>query len=238
MLYKETFKVFEGVLDDLALEALLKLASRGIIDRMHGFVKSGKESSVLMGEDKTGKRLAVKVYAIEASNFRRIMPYLQGDVRFTKVRRDKRSVVHAWCLKEYKNLMKARAAGVRCPEPLAALKNVLVMEFLGEGYAPAPRLGEAEIKEPEKTFGEIMADIKSLWRVGLVHGDLSPYNILYWEELPYFIDFSQGVLASHPMAAELLRRDVHNVLKFFRQEGNEEEIFKEVIKNEKRGQGP
>ncbi len=228
MLYKETFKVFEGTLDNLAIDSLMKFANRGILDRMHGLVKRGKESTVMVAEDRNKTSLAVKIYAIEASNFKKMQPYLDGDNRFRSVRKDKRSIVYAWCLKEYKNLMKAKEAGMRVPRPIAALGSVLVMEFLGEGYTPAPRLVDAEVDDPDNVLEKILQDVKLLYKANLVHGDLSAYNILYWNSEPYIIDFSQGVLLSHPLAEDLLKRDVKNILKFFRKEDKLEETLKEV----------
>ncbi|MBI5355210.1 MAG: serine protein kinase RIO [Candidatus Aenigmarchaeota archaeon] len=228
MLYKETFKVYEGVLDNASIAALMKFANRGVIDRMKGFVKQGKESSVLVGQDSKGNPVAVKVYAIEASNFKRMAPYLEGDQRFSRMRKDKRTIVYAWCSKEYKNLMKATSAGVLCPRPIDALNNVLIMEFLGEGYTPAPRLMDVELDDPETVMEKIIVNMKKLYGAKLVHGDLSAYNILYWNSEPYIIDFSQGVLLSHPMAEDFLKRDVRNVLKFFGAQDMEEETMKRI----------
>jgi len=229
--YMEERKIFQGVLDEKSLMSLYSLMNKGVLDMVHGFVKQGKESSVLVGEDKKGRKVAVKVYAIEASDFKNMWPYLHGDERFKNIKRNKRDIVYAWCAKEHQNLFIARRAGVKCPEPLGSLNNVLVMEFIGDELEPAPRLNEVWLEEPEKVFKSVLEDMKRMYRAGLVHGDLSEFNILFWNGEPWIIDMSQGVLLKHPRAQELLERDVKNVVRFFRKYGvetNEDEVTKVV----------
>lgn len=228
MLKKESFKVFQGVLDDATLKTLMKLSSKGIIERMQGFVKRGKEGSVLAGRDYDGNTIAVKIYAIEASNFNRMLPYIDGDPRFSRIRGNKKSLILGWCKKEYKNMIKAHSNGILCPEPIASMRNILVMEFLGRGYTPAPRLIDADIKNPQETFEKVVDQMRHLYGCGIVHGDLSAYNILYWKREPYFIDFSHGVLKSHPRADDFLKRDVGNIVKFFKT-NNKEETLRRVL---------
>ena len=89
---------------------------------------------------KNGKIVAVKVHAVTASNFKRIWPYLQGDPRFYRIKRTRHGIIYTWCKKEFKNLVTAYKANVLCPEPIAQMNNVIVMEFLGKDFTPAPRL--------------------------------------------------------------------------------------------------
>ncbi len=74
----------------------------------------------------------------------------------------------------------------------------------------------------------------------LVHGDLSPYNILVWKEDPYMIDLSQAVLITHPDAARLLRRDMEKVEAFFSAQGIHTQHFRQLSRElfEQVGQGP
>ncbi len=73
--------------------------------------------------------------------------------------------------------------------------------------------------------------MKQLYQGGLIHGDLSSFNILNCEETPYFIDFSQATVVETPNAEELLQRDIRNIARFFRKlevTTDEKEIFKRV----------
>jgi len=203
-------KIWHGVFDDMSIMALYKLTNKGTIGEIKAIIKEGKESQVLAAEP----NVAVKVYAIEASNFRQMWPYLVGDTRFSHIRKNKKSIIFAWCKKEYRNLEKARKGGVSCPAPIAFLSNVLIMEFLGKDFNPYPRLKDAVVDDKEKTFNEIIENIKKLYKAGLVHGDLSEYNVLIGDK-PYIIDMSQSVLLTHPNAEKFLERDVYNICKFF-----------------------
>ena len=214
----EKRKIFAGVFDDATLLTLYKMSNKGVFETIHGIIKSGKESSVFLAETKEGKKLAIKVYAIGAANFNKMKPYLIGDPRFEKIKRDKRSVTFAWCKKEFKNLQKAKDAGVSCPEPIAFANNVLVLEFLGTGMEAHPRLSGIKIKNPEKMYKKIIADIKKLYKKArLVHGDFSEYNILVDKKERYhIIDFSQAVVLTHPNADDFLKRDIRNVCRYFK----------------------
>lgn len=229
----EQRKVFAGVLDEQTLFTLYKLSNKGYFDILHGFVKQGKESSVLVGEKKDGKLVAIKVHAISASTFKQMQTYLKGDPRFHYIKHNKRAIIFAWCKKEFKNMKIAFKAQVPCPEPIAQMNNVLVMEFLGKDSVPAPRLVDIELENPEKIFKEIIEYIHLLYKANLVHGDLSFYNILWYKEKPYFIDFSQGVVLQHPNALYLLKRDITNICNDFKKYGikaNPEEIYERVVK--------
>ena len=164
-----------------------------------------------------GEELAVKIYLTVSAEFKKgMLPYIEGDARFGKVRRDTRSLIYAWALKEFKNLKKAYEVGVRVPKPYVVEKNVLVVEFIGEDGIPAPLLKEYVPKQPEKVYEKILDYVKTLYRKGgLVHGDLSEYNIMVKDEEPVIFDVSQAVLLSHPLADQLLRRDIANLNRFF-----------------------
>ncbi|NOZ82103.1 MAG: serine protein kinase RIO [Candidatus Micrarchaeota archaeon] len=227
----EARKVFAGVLDESTLLTLYRLSNKGFFDVLYGFIKRGKESNIILAE-KNGKKLAVKVHAVTAATFKRIHPYILGDPRFSGLRGNRRKIIFAWCRKEYRNMVIARKAGINCPEPLACMNNVLVMSFIGDEH-PAPRLVDTEPEEPERIFERTIEFVKKLYHSGIVHGDLSAYNILYWKNEPWFIDFSQGVSTSHPNAEDFLRRDVNNVCSYFSSLGlriEPEKVYEEVRK--------
>lgn len=217
----EAKKNFENVFNRETLLSLYDLADKGHFKVLYGIVKAGKESNICIAESKDGKKLAVKIYMVEASKFKRMRKYLMGDPRFRGIKNNRRSIIFNWCKKEFKNLKKARNATLDVPEPLAFKKNVLIMDFLGEEMNPAPRLKDVELENPEKGLEKIIESVKKLYRQEkLIHGDLSQYNILIWKGKIWIIDLSQGVLKSHPAAEELLERDVENILKYFRKNYN------------------
>jgi RIO kinase 1 len=91
------------------------------------------------------------------------------------------------------------------------------MSFIGENGQRAPLLREVhELEKPSETYMEIIDFIvKSRDKAGLIHADLSEYNVMIWNEKPFIIDLSQAVPITHPLAGEFLRRDVENINRFF-----------------------
>lgn len=210
---------------------------RRIIGRMYGVISSGKEARVYWAKSPKGEDLAVKIYLTSTSEFRKsIYQYILGDPRFEYVRKDTRELIYAWTRKEYKNLKRMYEYGVRVPKPIFYMKNILVMEFIGENGIRAPLLKEVSLSDEEyiKIFNKVIEYIKILYRKAkLVHADLSEYNIMIFKGEPVLIDVSQAVLLDHPLAIEFLKRDIRNIVRYFRDElglhvPSEEEIFKLV----------
>lgn len=215
----EARKAADNVFDHPTKRALLKLGDRGVLKQLYGTIESGKESVVFLADTPENERVLVKIYMARAGSFREMKRYLRGDQRFQNFKDTRRSVIEAWCRKEFKNLEKASNV-VKCPEPIAHEKNILVMEFIGRDFSPYPKLKEVEIENPDGAYRNVANGIKRLWdQENLVHGDLSEYNILVKENELVWIDFSQGVHTSHPGAEELLKRDVRNVANFFDKQG-------------------
>lgn len=211
----EDLKTVEGVIDQATRMLLRDLMNRGTFKTIHGVVATGKESNVYWAEDTEGKNLAIKVYRTSTADFKRMQEYVVGDPRFERIRGGTRSLIFTWAEKEFKNLKIAREVGVRVPGPVAVEKNVLVMDFIGEGGIPAPRMKELQPKNPAVTFRKILRYIKLLYKKAeIVHADLSEYNILMWKG-PVIIDISQAVHISHPHSREYLERDLNNISKYF-----------------------
>ncbi|KYH39151.1 MAG: hypothetical protein AYL30_000830 [Candidatus Hecatellales archaeon B24] len=207
----------EEVFDKPTLMTIYTLINRGVIDRMYGAVKSGKEAKIYWALGPKGEELAVKIYLTVTAEFRKgMLPYIKGDERFKHVKGSTRALIYAWAEKEFKNLTLAHRAGVRVPRPYAVRNNVLVVEFIGEKGVPAPLLREVELENPEETYLELLEAVRFLYRKAeLVHGDLSEYNIMVFKGQPVIFDLSQAVLLSHSMADEFLRRDLKNLNKYF-----------------------
>ena len=109
--------VMEEVFDKSTLMVIYEFMNKGNIDEIHGVVKAGKESRVYWGKDKEGKELAIKIYLVVSSEFRKgLLKYIEGDPRFQGVRHDTRSLIFAWAQKEFKNLELATRAKVRVPK--------------------------------------------------------------------------------------------------------------------------
>ncbi|NHN60360.1 MULTISPECIES: serine/threonine-protein kinase Rio1 [Halorussus] len=216
----EQFKVEQSVFDDATLAALYKLVQDGYVQAFGGPVSSGKEATVYgaLGGEQYGE-VAVKVYRINASDFRDMREYLVGDPRFEELSGDKKRVVLAWTRKEFANLKRAQKAGVRVPNPIAVQRNVLVMEFLGSDGERAPTLDDAHLENPETAFEVVREYMRRLYDVGLVHGDLSEYNIIVHDGELCIIDLGQAVTVHHPNSGEFLTRDCANVASFFQRQG-------------------
>lgn len=213
----EEYEVLEEVFDKSTLMVIYDFMNKGTINEIHGVVKAGKEARIYWGKDKAGNELAIKIYLVVSSEFRKgIRKYIEGDPRFQGVRHDTRSLIFAWAQKEFKNLELAARARVRVPYPIAVKNNVLIMQFIGENGETAPSFKEKTPKNPEKVYEELMVFLERLYRKAeLVHGDLSEYNIMMWKGRTVIFDMAQAVLLAHPNADFLLRRDLTNLNKYF-----------------------
>ena len=214
----EDYEVLEEVFDRSTLMNIYHFLNDGTIDEIHGAVAAGKESKLYWGKDKDGNGLAIKIFLMVSAEFKRgMIPYIEGDRRFAKVKKDTRSLVFAWAQKEFNNLKQAYIAGVKVPKPIAVRQNVLVMEFIGENGVSAPLLREAYLKNPRQTYQQLLVNLRKLYRkAGLVHADLSEYNVMIWKNQPVLFDVSQSVLLEHPMADQYLRRDLSNINYYFK----------------------
>ena len=213
-------KVMEEVFDQATLLAIEELAARKELGDLFGVVNSGKEARVYYGEDHERRPVAVKIYLVSASDFRKRLTYIAGDRRFGRLPSGSRDTIYLWTRKEFKNLQIAEKAGVRVPRPLAFHKNILVMEYMGTPPEPAPTFAESEVDRGDYvwTFGAI----RTLWKkAGLVHADFSEFNVFKAGGERVLFDMGSAVLASHPQAGEFLKRDVANMVRFFRKRGIE-----------------
>lgn len=227
-------RVGSEVFDKKTLETLYKLANQGYLQVLNGAISTGKEANVFKGIDDNDKFVAVKIYRVTTSDFKKMQDYIQGDPRFNVKTSNKRQIVNVWVNKEFRNLKRACEYGVRVPRPIIAKNNVLVMEFIGDEEGnPAPLLKDADISDPQKTLDILINYIKILYNdAKLVHGDLSGFNILMNYDEPVIIDISQGVVVDHPIAEELLNRDIGNLLKDFKKMGiniSEDEIKSKIM---------
>lgn len=213
----EEYEVLEEVFDRSTLMTIYDFMNSGEIKEIYGVVNSGKESRIYWGINSNDEEIAIKIFLTVSAEFRKgRLPYIFGDPRFKSIRRDLRSLVFLWAQKEFKNLNLAYNAKVRVPRPIAIKNNVLLMEFIGKNGISAPLLREVKLKNPERMYRLIFLHIKRLYKgAGLVHGDLSEYNIMIWRGRPVLFDFSQAVPIEHPNSHQFLIRDLENINRYF-----------------------
>jgi RIO kinase 1 len=210
------------------VDPLEPLLADGVIDEVVARLKSGKEADLWLVRH--GQEVvAAKVYkAREARSFKNNSAYLEGRrVRNTRTQRamdrgsrfGQAAAEEAWKTREADALHALHAAGVRVPKPVLFYEGVLLMEVVVDAAGrPAPRLIDAAVA-PEQAAGlyaGLRAEVVRMLCCDLVHGDLSPYNVLLGWDGPVIIDFPQVVGAAHNSQAEgFFFRDLANLRHFF-----------------------
>lgn len=214
----------EQAIDPRTRMVLFKMLNRGVFHDINGCISTGKEANVYHATRSDGEELAIKVYKTSVLVFKDRDRYVQGDYRFRHgyCKHNPRKMVKTWAEKEMRNLMRVKAAGIRCPTPILLRLHVLVMEFIGKAGWAAPRLKDAALSDDKlrESYLEIITTMRTLYqKCKLVHGDLSEYNILYFEGHLYVIDVSQSVDLDHPLALDFLKEDCLHVSDFFKKHG-------------------
>ncbi len=133
------------------------------------------------------------------------------------------SVQHtSWLMHEYTTLQKLYSLGAAVPQPIASGENGILMGYCGDEGLAAPPLSEVKLQrhEVEPLFREVMRNIELMLQNGMIHGDLSAYNILYWDGKITLIDFPQVTDSrSNSNARAILERDITRVCQYFRSQG-------------------
>ena len=209
-------------------DRLQTLIDDGFIQRVIRPLKSGKEAAVFIVES-DGSFCAAKVYKeVHQRNFRQRQDYTEGrstgDSRQDRAmssgsRFGKQQNETAWQSAEADTMRKLNAAGVRCPKLRQLADGVLLMDLVldAEGQ-PAPQLASQSFTAElaYRWHRGLMGEIARMLCAGVVHGDLSEYNILRGPKGPVIIDFPQAIDATkNNNAKRLLLRDVANVTRFF-----------------------
>jgi len=207
--------------DERSRMALYRLMNHGVVARLGPPIRQGKESTVVHAIAPDGRELAVKVHTSKVFGKRERKLYLFGDWRYRHARRHITLRTESmWAEKEYRNLARLEKVGIPAPRPVSFEENIVVMTLVVANGVAAPQLNELESADYSRLSKMVLTTMETIvTRAHLVHGDLSPYNIVVWDRKPHVIDVSQAVLVSHPDAARLLESDFRNVAAFFKLKG-------------------
>ena len=224
---EEDKKTYGDVFDRRTLLAFYKILKRGV--KIVEFpISTGKEATVFRGI-RDGELVALKVYRITRLNYKSLSRFIDGDDRFANVHKTKDNMVFIWARKEFKNLQTMCEFGVRVPRPIDIWKNIVVMEYIGDENRPAPLMKDVMESLKKDFVFEIFEEMKKIVKSGLIHGDMSEFNVLVWNDMPYIIDVGQAVPRNHPLAEMLLARDVRNIIRIAKK-FNINFDFKEIIR--------
>ncbi len=204
------------------------LIDGGLVDEVIRSLKSGKEAAVYLV--RCGSEICcAKVYKeAEQRSFKKSVLYQEG----RKVRNSRRARAmekgssygrkeqeSAWQNAEVTALYRLASAGVRVPKPYNFIDGVLLMELVADADGqPAPRLNDLEMsaEQAREFHAFLISQIVRMLCDGLVHGDLSEYNVLVGSDGPVIIDLPQAVdAAGNNNARFMLERDVANMAAYF-----------------------
>jgi RIO kinase 1 len=207
------------------------------VDEVVGMINDGKEATVYLCRARPIAEvefLAAKMYrARKFRAFSNEATYINTekvrDRRMAKAMRQKSrhgrdAVHHQWIGREWQMLETLHDAGASVPKPYMQCSDGILMEFIGRDTERAPALAEVRLEkeEAQRIFPIVVRDIEIMLACGVVHGDLSAYNVLYLDGTPRMIDLPQATRideAVDPWA--LFHRDVSNICEYFRKRGVE-----------------
>lgn len=239
------------------------LTEGGTEDEVLGLLKTGKEAEVFIVERSTldGSRsalLAHKRYRptkvgkgeIEGLGFTRSRTFTNDGLyhegrrlRFTRDQRavermtdyGKRLLAERWPGQELDTLRQAYEAGATVPYPVEFTGDGMLMQLIGDAGGAAPRLVNARLSDDElaAAYDQLLEELSALTRASLVHADLSPFNVLWWQDRLWLIDFPQAVdLVNNPHGFDMLHHDVVTMCTWFARRGIQsdgEEVFASLL---------
>ncbi|MEZ4714260.1 MAG: RIO1 family regulatory kinase/ATPase [Caldilineaceae bacterium] len=227
-------------------DSLQPFYQQGLITDVLMLVKGGKEANVYLCRAHPSTELeymAAKVYRPRAMrNLRNDITYREGREILNSAdggvvrRRESRQLrairkktafgvelLHgSWLGYEYQTLGRLSGMGARVPKPVAQGENAMLMHYVGDESVAAPVLHSVTLprEEVQPLFNEVMRNVELMLKNELIHGDLSAYNILYWQGQVTLIDFPQVTAAiKNRNAYKIFERDVQRVCDYFNQQG-------------------
>jgi len=207
--------VFNGY-DSLALHTLTR---RGTVQALGTLIGVGKESEVYearglgvvvlkfhrVGQRSFQSARVKRGYMPEAGH----CPWLFASTNSAKMEYDALKTLHP---------------AVSVPLPIDQNRHVVAMSFV-----PGVNLSRATLEEPQIILDEILDNVREAYRLGIVHGDLSEFNVMVDERQCWLIDWPQWVETAHPNAGEILARDIENILQYFKRKYGIEYAFDEAL---------
>ena len=224
--------------DDLLSSSLEDFFERNLITEVIQILKSGKEATVCCCRAHAnlgGGLLAAKIYKpLEHRSFKNDQRYRDGKGyhvgkqmragRFGRALANKSDFgrqiqLGSWTSFEWETLNHLFEIGADVPRPIAQSRSgaAILMQYIGDSESAAPQLRTLRLTAPQANlvYARICHNIKLLLSHNHIHGDLSPFNILFWKNDPIMIDFPQSVdPRENPRSYELLSRDIENVWRF------------------------
>lgn len=213
-----------------AMEALASFIDEGWISEVLFEIKSGKEATVYCcaGGDRFSDHplIAAKIYRpIESRRFKNDAIYQTGRMHLAREGRAKRAAENksafgrkvqyaTWLDNEWETMNLLFDARADIPQPIASGERAILMSYCGDESEPAPKLNDidADGDDAARIVDRLLWNVELMLHHDRVHGDLSPFNILYWQNQATIIDFPQSIDPRlNPAALPLLSRDIANV---------------------------
>jgi len=191
-----------------------EILDNGLATEVIQAIGSGKEAEVFVCRDGS-ELVAVKAYRFYRTGHRGGRP----------IKAEKMGHLAA---RELELMTLAYQGEARVPRPIRRVESMFSMQFLGTADGPAPKLVEIELVEPEPFRAEVLSGVRALAAAGVVHTDLSPFNVLVHDDLPWFIDLGQCArvdrLGASPWirlseARDALERGLKTFDRYFRKYG-------------------
>jgi len=214
--------------------AVVEIARERVRLEVLGPLKSGKEATVYVcrAAGTSGTRLAAaKLFRdLTTRGFRNDAVYRAGRV-FGRERLNRAYVkglldpglrLSLWVGAEFEALHRLHASGADVPRPLLCSSRWMLMDFIGNEEGPAPMLARVRLtpEEAAPAYERIMRNMRLFLACDIIHGDLSAYNVLWWNGVPRIIDFPQAVdPRTNPNAFDLLMRDARIIGTYFARYG-------------------
>jgi len=224
--------------DDLLSSSLEDFFERNLITEVIEVLKSGKEATVCCCRAHAnlgGGLLAAKIYKpLEHRSFKNDQRYRDGKGyhvgkqmrggRYARALINKSDFgrelqLGTWTNYEWETINHLHDIGADVPRPIAQSRSgaAILMQYIGDDQSPAPQLRTLRLKpqQANHVYHRVCQNIQLLLANNRIHGDLSPFNILYWKNEPILIDFPQSVdPRENPRSYELLSRDIENIWRF------------------------
>jgi serine/threonine-protein kinase RIO1 len=154
------------------------ILSSGLATEVCALISSGKEADVYLARY-GGAPIAVKAYRLYRTSHRGGRPVKLDSLGWMAAH-------------EYEMTRQAWKGGARVPTPARRAENMFSMRYLGDEDGPAPRLHDVRLDDPERFLQKVLFGVEALAKAGVVHADLSAFNILLHEGEPWFIDLSEA----------------------------------------------